>query len=274
MPTKKEDAPKNLVQKLAEVILEIGPMSPSGENKFHHYKYFSDEQISSAFRDKLAKRNIVITPQVMDYEIREFQTAKGGHSFLTTMKVMWTIQDGDSDMHDDIIAVTVGQGDDPGDKGANKAMTGAFKYFLLKMGMIGGEGDAEADESTDKRSVGAAKSAMTISDSDIKDVQRGGRSKNATQAQVKRVRVLAGQLGLTPPGVAIIIKEVLDKDVDLGVGDQGPPLVEFLGKLGAEDIGMVVQKMTEMKELNEAEERQRASLDEESAEAVMTGYDG
>lgn len=238
-------AKRNLKQKLADVILSIGSVEPGGFNAFHKYKYFSDEQISALFKDKLASRNIIIVPQVLDYEVREYATDKDKHSFLTTMKIMWTIMDGDSD--EEIIAVTVGQGDDPGDKGANKAMTGAFKYFLLKMGIIGAGSDAEADERTDHRTSGA-RPPVSVGQSNIEGVQRGGRSRNATEAQVQRIRLLAKDLGLQPAGVALIITEVLDKPIDLGTEDPGPPLVEYLGSLDAESIGKVIQKMVEMKD--------------------------
>lgn len=240
----------NLRQKLAEVILSIGPVEPGGFNAFHKYKYFSDEQISAIFKDKLASRNIIIVPQVLDYEVREYATDKDKHSFLTTMKIMWTIMDGDND--EEIIAVTVGQGDDPGDKGANKAMTGAFKYFLLKMGIIGAGSDAEADERTDQRTSRARPGGnnIRVGQSNIEGVQRGGRSTNATDAQVQRIRLLAKDLELTPVGVALIIGEVLDKAVDLGTEDPGPPLVQFLGGLDAESIGKIIQRMSDMKTEN------------------------
>lgn len=239
---------KNLYQKIAEVILDIGAQTPEGFNDFHRYKYFTEEQVSTMFRERLASRNIIIVPQVLEHEVRDYQTDKQKHSFLTTMKIMWEVIDGDSG--EQFAAVTVGQGDDPGDKGANKAMTGAFKYFLLKLGLVGGESDAEADTATDRRSHDAP---MRVGPSNIQGVQRGGRSKNATEAQVKRIRILAKELDLNPYGVAIIIKEVLDQDVDLGSEDPGPPLVEFLGSLGAEDIGKIIQKMVEMKAIDQPE---------------------
>lgn len=262
-------AKRNLKQKLADVVLSIGATQPEGFNAFHKYKYFSDEQISAIFKDKLASRNIIIVPQVLDYEVREYATDKDKHSFLTTMKIMWTIMDGDSE--EEIIAVTVGQGDDPGDKGANKAMTGAFKYFLLKLGIIGAGSDAEADESTDKRTSGVARK-VSVGQSNIEGVQRGGRSKNATEAQVQRIRLLAKDLGLTPAGVAIIITEVLDKTPDLGTEDPGPPLVAFLGSLDAEEIGKIVQKMADLKTLTEAveEDFKGPTTEEEDFEIVAT----
>jgi hypothetical protein len=98
---------KNLIQKLCEVIAELGPMKPEGFNSFHKYRYYSDEQLSSAFRDKLAKRNILLVPEVTSWDIRDFKTEKDKHSFLTTMMVRWTLHDGDSG--ELVEAVTMGR---------------------------------------------------------------------------------------------------------------------------------------------------------------------
>ena len=237
---------KNLSQKLAEVILDIGPQKPEGYNDFHRYSYYSDEQISTMFRERLASRNIIIIPTVVTYDVQPYQTDKQKHSFLTSLTIEWRIVDGDSG--ETMVAVTVGQGDDPGDKGANKAMTGAFKYFLLKLGLVGGGTDAEADTKTDQRAAG-----MVIGKSDIKGIARGGRSTNATEAQVRRVSMLARDLGIDAAGTALIVMEVLDREVDLGTDDPGPALASYLATLSADDIGKIVQAMAEMKESTEVE---------------------
>jgi len=246
-----ETRPKNLIQKLCEVVAELGPMKPEGFNSFHKYKYFSDEQLSSAFRDKLAKRNILLVPEVIDWDIRDFKTEKEKHSFLTTMRVRWTLMDGDSD--DIISAVTVGQGDDPGDKGSNKAMTGAFKYLLIKMALIGGEGDAEADESTDKRHTAptspqkAAAARVEAPAAPVTGVQKGGRQQGANEPQVDTVSRLAAELGIGFTGLLNVIKNVLGVDVEMPPDpeDAKKMMRAFFEGLTSEEIGLIVQALTE-----------------------------
>ncbi len=239
---------KNLIQKLCEVIAELGPMQPEGFNSFHKYKYFSDEQLSSAFRDKLAKRNILLVPEVRSYDIRDFETEKGKHSFLTTMMVRWTLHDGDSE--DFIEATTVGQGDDPGDKGANKAMTGAFKYLLIKMALIGGEGDAEADEATDKRHAAPQKAAAARVEAPaapVTGVQKGGRQQGANEPQVDTVSRLAAELGIGFDGLLNVIKNVLGVEVEMPPDpeDKKKMMRAFFEGLTSEEIGKIVQALNE-----------------------------
>jgi len=244
---------KNLIQKLCDVIAELGPMKPEGFNSFHKYKYFSDEQLSSAFRDKLAKRNVLLIPEVRNYDIRDFETEKGKHSFLTTMMVRWTLHDGDSE--DFIEATTVGQGDDPGDKGANKAMTGAFKYLLIKMALIGGEGDAEADEATDKRHAAPtapqkpAAARVEAPAAPVTGVQKGGRQQGANEPQVDTVSRLAAELGIGFDGLLNVIKNVLGVELemtpDMNGDDKRLFMRSFFENLTSEEIGKVVQALNE-----------------------------
>jgi len=234
---------KSLAAKIAETVADLPDnIEPEGKNPHFNYRYYTESQVSGMFRKRLASRGVIMIPHVVCHDMIERET-KTGKSFLTTMLVGFTLTDGE----EVIEGSALGQGDDPADKGSNKAFTAATKYFLLKLGLVGGDSDAEADAETDKRS----QSQISVGKSDIKGIQRGGRSSNATEAQVKRVRVLAGELGLDPYGVAIIIGGVLDKDPGLpasDVGDPGPPLVTFLSSLSATDIGKLVQAMSEMKE--------------------------
>jgi len=243
----------NLRKKIATIVGSIGDIEPDGYNKFHNYHYFSDEQISGLFRQRFADAGIILVPDVEAFDIREFTTGGGKPSFLTTLHVRWSLLDADSD--ETITARTVGQGDDPGDKGSNKAMTGAFKYLLIKLAQIGGEGDAEADEKADERHVKSEAAKPKVGDSDIKGVERGGRNANATDAQITKVRQLAADLGLNAAGVATVVEETLPKTKSKGIeavhaapeDQQGPALVAFLGQLAADDIGKVVSALDDAK---------------------------
>jgi len=247
---------KNLRQKLCEIIAGLGPMEPAGENKFHHYKYFSDEQISNLFRAALATRNVLLVPNVRSFDIRDFETEKGKHSFLTTLMIDWSIFDGDSD--EVIMATTVGQGDDPGDKGANKAMTGAFKYLLIKMAQIGGEGDAEADTSTDERHAGGGDRGRSRREparvdrptQPVEGVQKGGRQATANEPQVNRVSLLAKELGIGFDGLVNVIKNTLEVELELPEGeeDRRKFMRAFFDGLNAEETGKIVQRLEEAKQ--------------------------
>lgn len=238
---------KNLAAKIAEAIADLPDnIEPDGTNPHFKYKYYSEKQVSGLFRKRLAARGVIMIPRVVDHSIVERQT-RSGVSYLTSELVEFTLTDGD----EELVGSALGQGDDPSDKGANKAYTAATKYFLLKLGLVGGDSDAEADAETDKRATASSGGSITISGSDIRGIQRGGRSTNATEAQIKRVRLLAKDLGLDPYGVALIIGATLDKGPEMpksGEGDPGPVLVEFLGTLSADDIGKLIVAMDDMKQ--------------------------
>jgi len=91
------------------------------------YKYRGIEQITAAVGPLLAEHGVVLIPRARVVSIAQ---AVGMREMWTdtVLEVTWTIvgPDGSS-----LEAVTVGVGRDGSDKGANKAMTQAYKYLLL-----------------------------------------------------------------------------------------------------------------------------------------------
>jgi hypothetical protein len=134
-----------LYAKLAEVMALVGRIEKRGYNDFHKYNYATESDIVEAVRMGLAERSVMIIPSVR--EVRHEGT-------LTTALMVFTLVDGGTGecAHHD----WAGTGDDKGDKGLYKAMTGALKYFLLKTFLMPTGDDPEADEATDKRAAGVA----------------------------------------------------------------------------------------------------------------------
>jgi hypothetical protein len=145
-------APGGLYRKLAEVMAEVGYVQKQGYNSFHKYKYVTEADLIEAVRQKLAERNVVLIPSVVDVGERPVTSDKGKQSTVTTVKVAFTFCDGDTgELHR---AEWAGAGDDPADKGLYKAYTGALKYFLMKAFLIATGDDPEGDDGTDRRSAG------------------------------------------------------------------------------------------------------------------------
>lgn len=132
--------------KLAEVMAEVGRVPKRGRNEFHKYWYATEADIVEAVRGALSSRGVSLIPSITEVlregtlttVLMEFQFADGATGETSTHK--WA-----------------GTGDDKGDKGLYKAMTGALKYFLLKTFLMPTGDDPEADESTDKRAHGERK---------------------------------------------------------------------------------------------------------------------
>lgn len=143
---------KNLVTKLVEVMQSVGYIQKLGWNKNMSYHFVQEADVLEALRKELAGRNVMMIPSVDKVEIREKATKSGGLDLVTSAEVFYTFMDGDSD--EKITFKMAGQGQDSGDKGIYKAITGATKYALMKTFLIPTGDDPEADEKTDERNTG------------------------------------------------------------------------------------------------------------------------
>ncbi|MFC5775131.1 ERF family protein [Ectobacillus antri] len=140
---------KQLVRKLSEVMNEVKYIQKKGYNSFHKYRYATESDVAEKIREELAKRNIIMIPSVLSQEAREHTNQRGNREYIVTVMMQFTFYDGDTG--EDITFQMGGQGQDAGDKGIYKAMTGAQKYALMKAFMIPTGDDPEADEGVDER---------------------------------------------------------------------------------------------------------------------------
>jgi hypothetical protein len=139
----------NLVSKLAEVMKQVKYIQKTGYNSFHKYKYATESDVTEAVREQLAKLNVIMIPSVKSCVNRPHTTSRGNVEYIVTVEIEFTFYDGDSG--DKIVLTSFGEGQDAGDKGVYKAITGAQKYALMKAFMIPTGDDPEADSSVDER---------------------------------------------------------------------------------------------------------------------------
>ena len=93
------------------------------------YAYRGIEAITREVQGLFAKYGVVVVPRVRSIETRDL-TVNSKPWTDTTLIVDYTLTGPDGSTLD---ATTVGIGRDNADKGANKAMTQAFKYLLLQV---------------------------------------------------------------------------------------------------------------------------------------------
>jgi len=132
--------------KILAIIEEIEPVAKLGENAAQKYSYRRYEDVLEAVRGLLIKHKVIdqIMHEVQSIEAKKSPDGSVG-SFLTTLDSVFTliaVEDGSEREYR-----FVGQGWDQGDKGANKAMTAAMKYFYgqaFKIRFVGE--DSEQDE--------------------------------------------------------------------------------------------------------------------------------
>jgi hypothetical protein len=136
---------RSLVRKLNEIKKQVGYLKKTGENKSQKYKYVEESAVIEAVRELMIERNLMIFPETPEITVTPSGTSSGGaQKNLTTVKMVFTLEDGDSG---ETRTVSMGgQGVDPGDKGIYKAETGANKYALLKLFQIPTGDDPELDD--------------------------------------------------------------------------------------------------------------------------------
>lgn len=139
----------NVIAALADVIDSLPSIGRDGRASAQQggYAYRGIEQITKAVAPLFAKHGIVFIPQVLSVEIRDL-TVNSKPWTDTILTVRYRIC-GPGGPEDYVEATVVGIGRDNADKGANKALTQAFKYALIQTLCIADskdDNDGHADE--------------------------------------------------------------------------------------------------------------------------------
>lgn len=110
------------------------------------YSFRGIDDVYNAISPLLAKHGLIIMPEYFDREVIERKSNKGGALFYTTLTGKFTfisMKDGSK-----YCCTTYGEAMDSGDKGANKAMSIAYKYACFQVFAIPTEGDNDPDGTT------------------------------------------------------------------------------------------------------------------------------
>ena len=123
----------NIYQKINEVMKNVEYLTKDDKVEFGttKYKAISEEKVTTAVREQLVKKGIVIIPVEQQSENKELIRTEKSVNMLTTVHVKYRIQNID-DVNDFIEVESNGTGVDTQDKGVGKAMTYAYKYMLLR----------------------------------------------------------------------------------------------------------------------------------------------
>ncbi len=149
-----------LKEKMWTIMQEIEYINKDKVNSFHGYKYASEEAIKKVVHEALVKNRVLFRISVdrQEYD-KEAQ--------LTMLSCRYIFEDVDSD--EVVTAAMQSQGQDKGDKGVYKAITGAIKYALTSALLIP-TGDDPEDERNDKPSQAEAAKKMPSITSAAKEV--------------------------------------------------------------------------------------------------------
>jgi hypothetical protein len=115
----------NLHQRIRAIMADVTHLVKDGTIAFKQvsYKAVTEEMVTSTVRKALIEHGVTCVP-TGNIEWNQVGT-------LNTIIMNYQLTNVD-DPTDILIVPTIGQGADTQDKGTNKAMTGAFKYLLLR----------------------------------------------------------------------------------------------------------------------------------------------
>lgn len=268
---------ESLSSKMARIAHQIGDKEPQRHSRDIKFPYHSARDVYGWWRPLLEAEGIIIVPKVLSVTVQAVTIpARGGgtrHTFLTTMDCQFTVRDGRTGEW--LEGSALGQGEDPSDKGAGKAMTYAQKNFLLALGMNGSEPDVEAYDNSQRDDRDDRRPNVTITDSNIEGIQRGGRARMATEAQIAAVRTKAHDMGIGIRGVAEFVYAALGRIVDLPTEPQEAAVIlaRFLSNLSSEDIGMVIAKMDQQQGGSRTNDEDRGGGPDDDTAGYGEGYD-
>lgn len=227
---------RQLAAKLAFVTGQVGYIEKRGRNPHFGYRFVQEADLKERISPILSHLHITLVPEVIAHE-----RVEKTKSTVTILTVRWTFHDGDTG--ETITGQTVGYGDDSGDKGANKAMTAALKFFLIPTFLVVTGDDPEADAATDRRGEGGN---VTITSSSVTGVKPGGHTDGVTSTQLAEISVLSRMMELGPEGVRDQVSAVLNVEWDLPDGDdviKNGALARLLVTLTGEQVGKLISAL-------------------------------
>ena len=137
---------KNVSKKLLQAIAEVGgSVKKTGYNSFSKYHYITESDINEAVLPALIKAGLVLTTSVVS--VKETASSEGQKNRFAEVILVHKVIDSDSG--EALEFQSAGTGADTLDKAVYKAVTGACKYFMMKLFMISGDtSDPENDGQT------------------------------------------------------------------------------------------------------------------------------
>jgi hypothetical protein len=145
---------------LAAVMAEVGSVGKSRQNPQQGYKFRGIDDVMAHVQGVLAKFKVICIPFVVSVD-REMVATKSGGTMASVRAIIdhtFFAADGSS-----VVARTIGEAMDSGDKASNKSMSAALKYALVEALMIPTyEVDRDTEEASPTLDVIAAEKASLL----------------------------------------------------------------------------------------------------------------
>lgn len=134
---------KNILEKLHLIMKEVDYIQKDKTNTFHNYNYASELAIKEKLHGLLTQHKVLFTTEVTENTLR-IEPGEKGANFHQDIKVIYHFWDVDTG--EELTGQFIGSGQDKGDKGTYKAITGAIKYILTSTFLIPTGDDPEEDD--------------------------------------------------------------------------------------------------------------------------------
>lgn len=133
-----------LRSKLHAIMSGIESLPKDGYNQFQKYAYTTDRAIKEAVHAGMVEHGVLFRLVEVDQSVIEKPRADGAARSLTLIHMRYEFSDVETG--EAIEGSICAQGEDAGDKGIYKAITGAIKYAMTTTFMIPAGDDAEQEE--------------------------------------------------------------------------------------------------------------------------------
>lgn len=205
-----------IYSKMPLVMKDVGGIAKNRTNPQQGYDFRGIDEIYEHCQLALANHGVFVIPFVVEREREERTTQKGGAMFSVRLLVDHRFYAADGSY---VIARTLGEAMDSGDKASNKAMSAAIKYALIESLCIPTREPIDTEESSPevagKAKVPAPKERETMKDGAIVPV-KSAPVPTAGEPALPSSSPPAGAIGIDPKTV----KRVTDAVKALNLGDR------------------------------------------------------
>jgi hypothetical protein len=152
-------APERSVhERMIAIIGDLPAIGKNQKNQQQGFMFRGHDDILNALNPLLAQHGVVVVPDVLERQIAQRTTAKGGVMYEVNLHVRYRFY---GPAGDSIEASTWGEGTDSGDKATNKAMTMAFKNVLSQAFAISSAELSDSDADTPEETTGRTPPKMS-----------------------------------------------------------------------------------------------------------------
>lgn len=137
------------IHAVSNELAQIG-ISKDRRNKEQGFDFRGIDQVMNVLAPLLVKHHLLVIPRFFDRIVTERQTKSGSTAFNVVLRGEFhfvSVIDGT-----EVVANTVGEGQDMGDKATNKAMAIAYKYAMFQTFCVPLEASADPDAHTPEES--------------------------------------------------------------------------------------------------------------------------